>query len=79
MRPDVRPRLSPVVVSRYLAGRDAPAKRRAFRAARRRLQEASAYAREHLTDEKGVLNPGLMPQALDDLRRIAPSRTEGPS
>ncbi len=75
-RPDVRPKLSPVVVAKYLTGRDSPVKRKAFRAARRKLQEASAYAREHLTDEKGVLNPGLMPQTLDDLRKIAPARTE---
>lgn len=75
-RADVRPRLSPVVVAKYLAGRDSPAKRRAFRAARKRLQEASAYARERLTNDKGVLNPGLMPQTLDDLRKIAPARTE---
>jgi serine/threonine-protein kinase len=75
-RPDVRPRLSPVVVVKYLAGRESPAKRRGFRALRRSLQESSPYAREHLTDERGVLNPGLMPQTLDDIRRIAPARTE---
>jgi serine/threonine-protein kinase len=75
-RPDVRPKLSPVIVAKYLAGRDSPAKRKALRAVRRKLQESSAYAREHLTDEKGVLNPGLMPQVLDDLRKIAPGRTE---
>ena len=27
-----------------------------------------------MTDAKGVLNPGLMPQTLDDLRKIAPAR-----
>ncbi len=75
-RPDVRPRLTPVVVAKYLLVRSSPIKRKAFRAARKRLQEASAYARDHLTDEKGVLNPGLMPQVLDDLRKIAPARTE---
>ena len=75
-RPEVRPKLSPLVVAKYLAGRDSPVKRRAFRSARKRLQEASAYARDHLTNDKGVLNPGLMPQVLDDLRKIAPARTE---
>jgi hypothetical protein len=75
-RPDVRPKLSPVVVAKYLAARDTPPKRKALRAVRRKLQESSTYAREHLTDEKGVLNPGLMPQVLDDLRKIAPGRTE---
>lgn len=75
-RPDVRPKLSPVVVAKYLAVRDSTPKRKALRAVRRKLQESSAYAREHLTDEKGVLNPGLMPQVLDDLRKIAPGRTE---
>jgi hypothetical protein len=29
-----------------------------------------------MTDEKGVLNPGLMPQTLDDLHRVAPARVE---
>ena len=28
-----------------------------------------------MTDAKGLLNPGLMPQSLDDLRKIAPART----
>jgi serine/threonine-protein kinase len=73
---DVRPSLSPVIVSKYLASRDSAAKRKTFRDARRRLHDASDVARERLTDEKGVLNPGLMPQVLDDLRKISPSRTE---
>ena len=75
-RPDVRPSLSPIVVSKYLTCRDSSAKRKAFREVRRRLQEASVYARAHLTDDRGVLNPGLIPQVLDDLRKIAPARTE---
>ena len=29
-----------------------------------------------MTDDKGVLNPGLMPQTLDDLHRVAPARVE---
>ncbi len=75
-RPDVRPSLSPIVVAKYLLSRDTPAKRRAFREVRKRIQEASSYAREHLTDDRGVLNPGLMPQVLDDLRKVAPARSE---
>jgi predicted Ser/Thr protein kinase len=75
-RPDVRPSLSPVVVAKYLHGRDTAGKRRLFRTIRTRLQEASVYARDHLTNDRGVLNPGLMPQVLDDLRTIAPARTE---
>lgn len=73
---DVRPLLGPVAVMKYLRVRDTPAKRKAFRQARRQLQEASTYAREHMTDDKGVLNPGLMPQTLDDIRKIAPERDE---
>jgi serine/threonine-protein kinase len=73
---DVRPALSPVVVRKYLDGRSTPARRKAFRQARRQLQEACGPAVDHLTDDRGILNPGLMPQTLDDLRRIAPERTE---
>ena len=75
-RPDVRPMLSPVVVAKYLAARSTPAKRKRFRQLRQLLQQSSEYAARHLTDEQGVLNPGLMPQTLDDLRRLAPVRTE---
>ena len=75
-RPDVRPALNPVVVMKYLAGRDAPQKRKRFRTARKQLLEASAYARKAMVDVNGVLNPGLMPQTLDDLRKIAPPREE---
>src|SRR5205807_4218981 len=71
-RPDVRPALSPVVVLKYLASRDTPAKRKQLRQVRRRLQELSEYARDYMTDAKGFLNPGLIPQKLDDLRLIAP-------
>ncbi len=73
---DVRPLLGPVVVVKYLATRDSAPRRRAFRIGRKRLQDASAYARGSMTDEKGVLNPGLMPQALGDLRKVAPARSE---
>ncbi len=75
-RAEVRPALSPIVVAKYLAARDSPGKRRVFRDARKRLREASSYARDHMTDDRGVLNPGLLPQVLDDLRKIAPKRTE---
>ncbi|MDB5350889.1 MAG: protein kinase family protein [Planctomycetota bacterium] len=73
---DVRPMLSPVVVAKYLAARSSPPKRKRFRQIRQQLQQASVYATQNLTDEQGILNPGLMPQALDDLRRLAPARTE---
>ena len=43
-RPDVRAALSPVVVIKYLASRDTPAKRKWFREVCKRLQEASPYA-----------------------------------
>lgn len=75
-RPDVRSSLSPIVVAKYLLSRDSPAKTKKFRRARKQLLEASKYAREHLTDEKGVLNPGLMPAVLSDLQKVAPERTE---
>jgi serine/threonine-protein kinase len=73
---DARPALSPVVVVKYLAGRDTPAKRKRLRQFRKRLQESSAYAQAHMTDAKGLLNPGLIPQTLDDLRLLAPAKTE---
>ena len=71
---DVRQALSPVVVSKFLSCRDTPQSRRLFRQTRKALQEASGYARKHMTDAKGQLNPGLLPQTLDDLRKIAPAR-----
>jgi eukaryotic-like serine/threonine-protein kinase len=73
---DVRPMLSPIVVTKYLAARDTSNKRKAFRQARKRLQEASTYALEKMTDVKGMLNPGLMPQKLDDLSKVSPARIE---
>ena len=75
-RPDVRSSLSPIVVAKYLLSRNSPAKTKKFRQARKQLLEASKYAREHLTDDKGMLNPGLMPAVLSDLQRVAPERTE---
>jgi serine/threonine-protein kinase len=72
--PDVRASLTPVVVMKYLASRDTPAKHRWFRSVRTRLKEASAYARKKMLDSKGVLNPGLMPRSLSDLRLMAPPR-----
>src|SRR5262249_27061155 len=75
-RPDVRPSLSPIVVAKYLSSRDTAAKRKKFRQARKQLQEASTYAAQHMLDRNGVLNPGLMPASHDDLRKVAPERTE---
>jgi serine/threonine-protein kinase len=75
-RPEVRPSLSPIVVAKYLAARDQPGKRKRFRNIRARLQQGSEHAAKHLTDAQGVLNPGLMPQVLSDLKHIAPERTE---
>ena len=73
-RPDVRAALSPVVVIKYLASRDTFGKRKRFRQVRKRLQEASAYARKTMLDANGVLNPGMMPRTFDDLATIAPPR-----
>jgi serine/threonine-protein kinase len=72
---DVRAALSPVVVAKYLYWRDQPQRRRLFRHARQAVQDASAYAHRAMIDAKGVLNPGLMPQSLDDLRQITPVRS----
>src|SRR5262249_9212617 len=73
-RPDVRAALSPVVVIKYLASRDTVGKRKRFRQIRKRLQEASGYARKAMLDANGVLNPGMMPRTLEDLEQIAPPR-----
>ena len=66
-RIEVRSILSPIVVAKYLACRESPAKRKLFRQTRKALREASTYAQKHMIDAKGVLNPGLMPQRLEDL------------
>ena len=73
---DVRPSLSPIIVTKYLATRDTPNKRKAFRQARKRLQEACPRAAARMTDDRGVLNPGLMPQKLDDLAKVSPAKVE---
>jgi serine/threonine-protein kinase len=75
-RIEVRPILSPIVVAKYLACRDTPAKRKLFRQTRRAVGQASTYAQKRMIDAKGVLNPGLIPQRLQDLQLIAPTRTE---
>jgi serine/threonine-protein kinase len=75
-RIDVRAALSPVVVAKYLAARNSPAQRRIFRQTRKAIAQASAYAQKRMIDAKGVLNPGLMPQRLEDFNHIAPPRTE---
>jgi eukaryotic-like serine/threonine-protein kinase len=71
---EVRPALSPVVVAKYLSWRDTPQRRRLFRQTRKALKVAGKHAQKHMTDAKGQLNPGLVPQTLDDLRKIAPAR-----
>jgi serine/threonine protein kinase len=76
MRHEVRPLLNPMVVMTYLGCRDTPAKRKRLRQIRKQIQEASPYAQRRMTDANGALNPGLIPQSLDDLRQIAPDRTE---
>ena len=53
-----------------------PAKRKKFRQARKQVLETSPYAQKHMVDSKGILNPGLVPQTFDDLRKIAPVRAE---
>ena len=73
---DVRPALNPMVVMKYLSFRDHPSKRKRFRVARKMLQDASLYAQNSMLNSSGLLNPGLMPQTLDDLRKIAPARSE---
>ena len=73
---EVRSVLSPIVVSKYLACRESPAKRKLFRQTRKALGETSTHAKKHMIDAKGVLNPGLMPQRLDDLRLLAPPRDD---
>ena len=76
MRHEVRPLLNPMVVMKYLACRDTPAKRKRLRQVRKQIQQASPYAQRQMTDGNGALNPGLIPQSLEDLRQIAPDRTE---
>ena len=73
---EVRAALSPIVVAKYLANRGSPAQRKIFRQTRKAIGQASSYAQKHMIDAKGVLNPGLMPQRLEDLNHIAPARTE---
>jgi serine/threonine-protein kinase len=75
-QPDIRPLLSPIVVIKYLQGRADAARRKRFRKIRQLLQEASRHAQAHLTDENGLLNPGMMPQNLDDLKKLAPRVSE---
>jgi eukaryotic-like serine/threonine-protein kinase len=75
-RLDVRATLSPIIVSKYLACRETPAKRKILRQTRRAIGEASPYAQKNMLDGKGVLNPGLIPQRLEDLNHIAPPREE---
>ncbi len=75
-RTEVRSALNPIVVMKYLACRDDPSKRKQFRQLRKQVLEASPYAQKHMVDSKGILNPGMVPQTFDDLRKVAPVRAE---
>jgi predicted Ser/Thr protein kinase len=75
-RTEVRAALNPVVVMKYLASRDTAPRRKRFRLVREQLRDASPYAQKQMADAQGLLNPGLMPQELADLRKVAPERTE---
>ncbi|WP_422926791.1 serine/threonine-protein kinase [Singulisphaera sp. PoT] len=75
-RIDVRPSMSPVVVAKYLAFRDTAAKRKKLRQYRNQVLELTSYAQKNMIDAKGMLNPGLIPANYDDLRKLAPERTE---
>ncbi len=75
-RIEVRPFLSPIVMSKYLSCRESPARRKLFRQTRKAIGNQSAYAQKKMLDAQGVLNPGLMPQKLADLNLIAPARIE---
>ena len=75
-QPDIRAALNPVVVMKYLASRETPPRRKRFRAARKQLQEASTHGQKAMLDSRGNLNPGLMPQTINDLKTIAPEREE---
>jgi eukaryotic-like serine/threonine-protein kinase len=75
-RVEVRTFLSPIVMSKYLACRESPARRKLFRHTRKAIGDQSAYAQKKMLDQQGVLNPGLMPQKLADLNLLAPARVE---
>jgi serine/threonine-protein kinase len=75
-RLECRPALSPIVVAKYLEARSNPSRLKQFRKVRSQLQQASQHAARHLTDDQGVLNPGLMPQTVADLMRLAPTKSE---
>ena len=73
---EVRTFLSPIVVAKYLTYRESPARRKLFRQTRKAIGDQSTYAQKKMLDAKGVLNPGLMPQKLEDLNLLAPARTD---
>jgi serine/threonine-protein kinase len=75
-RIEVRPALSPAVLAKFVSWRETPARRKMLRKARKAIQEASPYAQKHMTDARGLLNPGLIPRSLDDLAKLAPPRSE---
>ncbi len=74
---EVRPALNPAVVAKFLSWRETPARRRMLRRFRKALQDASRYVRERMTDDRGVVNVGLIPRSMDDLRQLAPEREVG--
>ncbi|MDR3620305.1 MAG: serine/threonine-protein kinase [Paludisphaera borealis] len=74
-RIDVRSALSPAVLAKFLSWRETPARRKMLRKVRKEIHDASTYAQKHMTDDRGVLNPGLIPRSLDDLAKLAPPRS----
>jgi len=75
-RIEVRSAISPAVVAKFLSWRETPTRRKMLRNARKAIRDASSYAQEHMTDARGVLNPGMIPRSLDDLAKLAPPRDE---
>lgn len=75
-RIEVRSRMTPLLVAKYIDFRSRRDTCKVFRRARRSLAEASEYAREKLLDANGALNPGLIPRTMRDLTRIAPPYLE---
>jgi serine/threonine-protein kinase len=75
-RIEVRTYLSPMVVAKYLSYRESPARRKLFRQTRKAIGDESTYAQKKMLDQRGVLNPGLMPQKLADLNLLAPALTD---
>ena len=75
-RVDVRTALSPVVVAKYLAAPQQPVAAEDVPPDAQGPGPGRRVRPKRMIDAKGALNPGLMPQRLDDLRRVAPPRTD---